>query len=164
MHPSAINIIVSFAVALVLHEMGHFILARICKVKVTEAGFGWGPKIASVGIRGVDYQLRLIPIGAYIRMDMAGLQTRPLVQQLSVLFAGIAVNFILAGLAWGTFFGTLNLALALGNLLPLYQQDGWKSGMVICRRLFGRTSHLVEWSFTLSGGLMGLVVLSRIVF
>ena len=164
MHPSAINIIVSFAIALVLHEMGHFVAALVCKVKVTQAGFGWGPMIASVGIRGVDYQLRLFPIGAYIRMDMSGLQTRPLIQQLSVLLAGIAVNFVLAGFAWGTFFGTLNLALAVGNLLPLYQQDGWKSGMVICRRLFGRTSHLVEWSFTLSGGLMGLVLMSRMVF
>ncbi|SRR6266496_1598593 len=164
MHPSAINIILSFIVALVLHEMGHFLAARICKVKITEAGFGCGPRISRVAIRGVDYQLRLLPFGAYIRMDMSGLQTRPLIQQLLILFAGIVVNFGLAVLAWGTFFGTLNLALAIGNLLPLYQQDGWKSGMVICRRLFGRSSHLVEWTFTLSGGLMGLALLSRIVF
>ena len=161
MHVSVINIILSFAVALVLHEIGHFLAARACRVSVTGAGFGWGPKLYSVRVRDVDYQLRLLPIGAYIRMDMAGLQRRPLIQQLFVLFAGIAMNFILAGIAWGTFFGTLNLALAIGNLLPLYQQDGWKSGMVICRRVFGRPSPLVEWSFTISGGLMGLALLSR---
>jgi membrane-associated protease RseP (regulator of RpoE activity) len=164
MHASAINIILSFVAALVLHEMGHFFAARVCKVRIAEAGFGWGRKLCSVRIRGVDYKLRLFPLGAYVKMDMAVLQRRPLVQQLFVLFAGIAVNSILASVAWGTFFSTLNLALAIGNLLPIYQQDGWKAGMVICRRVFGRPSPLVEWTFTLSGGLVGLAWLSRSLF
>jgi membrane-associated protease RseP (regulator of RpoE activity) len=164
MHVSAINIILSFAGALVLHEMGHFLAARACRVPVTQAGLGWGPKLFGFRINGVDYQLRLLPVGAYIRMDMSGLQRRPLFQQLFVLLAGIAVNLILAALAWGTFFGTLNLVLALVNLLPFYQQDGWKSGMVIFRRVFRRPSPLVEWSFTLSAGMMGLIVLMRALF
>jgi membrane-associated protease RseP (regulator of RpoE activity) len=164
MHVSAINIILSFAGALMLHEMGHFLAARACGVPVTQAGLGWGPKLFGFKINGVDYQLRLLPIGAFIRMDMSGLQKRPLFQQLFVLLAGIAVNLILAALAWGTFFGTLNLVLALVNLLPLYQQDGWKSGMVIFRRVFKRPTPLVDWSFTLSAGMMGLIVLMRAIF
>ena len=161
MNASAINIILSFAGALVLHEMGHFIAARACRVMVTQAGFGWGPKVFGFRVKGVDYQLRLLPVGAFNRMDMSGLQRRPLFQQLFVLLAGIAVNLILAAITWGTFFGTLNLALALGNLFPLYQQDGWKSGMVIFRHVFRRPSPLVEWSFTLSAGLIGLILLMR---
>jgi regulator of sigma E protease len=164
MHVSLINIILSFAGALVLHELGHFLAARACRVSVTQAGFGWGPKLFGFRVNGVDYQVRLLPLGAYIRMDMSGLQRRPLFQQLFVLLAGIAVNLILAAIAWGTFFGTLNLALAIGNLLPLYQQDGWKGGMLICRRVFGRSSQLVEWSFTISGGLMSLALLARGLF
>ncbi len=92
------------------------------------------------------------------------MQKRPLFQQLFVLLAGIAVNLILAAIAWGTFFGTLNLVLAVGNLFPLYQQDGWKSGMVIFRRVFNRPSPLVEWSFTLSAGLLGLLLVMRMLF
>jgi membrane-associated protease RseP (regulator of RpoE activity) len=164
MNASAINIILSFAGALVLHELGHFLAARACRVSVTQAGFGWGPKLFGFRINGVDYQLRLLPIGAYIRMDMAGLQRRPLLQQLFVLLAGIAMNLILAAIAWGTFFGTLNLVLAVANLFPLYQQDGWKSGMVIVRRIFGRPSPLVEWSFTLSAGLIALILLVHAFF
>jgi len=160
----AINAILSFSAALVLHEMGHFFAARACKVPVTEAGLGWGPKIFGFRVNGVDYQFRLFPLGAYIRMDMATLQKRPLFQQLFVLLAGIAVNAILAVIAWGTFFGALNLVLAVGNLFPFYQQDGWKSGMVIFRRIFKRRSPLVEWSFTLSSGLVGLFLLIRIIF
>ena len=161
MNISALNLIFSFASALVLHELGHFLAARACRVQVTQAGLGWGPRLFGFRVKGVDYQLRLLPLGAYIRMDMARLQTRPLIQQLFVLLAGIAVNFVLAGITWGTFFGTLNLVLAVGNLFPFYQQDGWKSGMVIFRRIFKRTSPLVEWSFTLSPGIFGLFLMMR---
>ena len=158
MNISAINFILSFSVALLLHEMGHLIAARACRVPVSQAGFGWGPRLLSFRVREVEYQLRALPIGAYIRMDMAALQKRPLLQQLFVLLAGVAVNFILSGLAWGTIFGLINLMLAIGNLFPLYQQDGWKSGMVIWRSVFRRQSPLVEWSFTLSAGVLALIV------
>ncbi len=162
MDVSAINAILSFSAALVLHEMGHFFAARACRVPVTQAGFGWGRRLFGYRVNGVDYQLHLLPLGAYIRMDMSALQKRPLFQQLFVLLAGIAVNLILGAIAWGTFFGTLNLVLAFANLFPLYQQDGWKSGMVIFRRIFKRRSPLVEWSFTLSPGLVGLFLLIRV--
>ena len=164
MYLSAINITLSFAGALLFHEMGHFLAARACRVGVTEAGLDWGPKLFGFRVNGVHYRLHLLPLGAYIRMDMPGLQRRPLFQQLFVLLAGIAVNLILSFISWGTFFGTLNLALAVGNLFPLYQQDGWKSGMVIFRRFFKRPSPLVEWSFTLSPGLIGFILLMRALF
>ncbi len=160
----ALNLIISLVAALILHEIGHLLAARACRIRVLEAGLGWGPLLFGARVRGVDYQLRLLPLGAYVRMDMHGLQTRPLSQQLFVLLAGIAVNFILAGIAWGSFFGTLNLVLALGNLFPFYQQDGWKSGMVIFRRAFGRPNPLVEWCFTVSGVLMGFALFAFSLF
>src|SRR4030095_4812777 len=164
MNISPVNFILSFAAALVLHELGHFLAAHTCRVPVTQAGFGWGPKLFGFRVKKVEYQLRALPIGAYIRMDMSVLQTRPLVQQLFVLLAGVAVNFILSGIARGTFFGTLNLVLAVGNLFPLYQQDGWKSGMVFFRRVFNRPSPLVEWSFTLSAGVLGVIAVASSLF
>jgi membrane-associated protease RseP (regulator of RpoE activity) len=162
MFPSVINILLSFVAALVAHELGHYIAARLCKIPVTQAGLGWGPRLFSTRIGEVECNLRLLPLGAYIRMDMAVFQSRPLAQQLLVLGAGIAVNLVLCILTAGTFFGTLNLGLAIGNLLPLYQQDGWKSGMVISRRLFGK-SNLVEWSFTIAGGVMGLALIASVI-
>ncbi|HEU4769822.1 MAG TPA: site-2 protease family protein [Pyrinomonadaceae bacterium] len=156
-----VNATVSLLAAIVLHEMGHFFAARLCAVPIKQAGLGWGPKLYGVRLNQVDYQVRLLPIGAYIQMDMLALQRRPLLQQLFVLGAGIGVNLTLAVIAWGTLFGVLNLALAVGNLVPLYQLDGWKSGMVICRRMFGRPSPLVEWIMTLGGGAIALAVLIR---
>jgi membrane-associated protease RseP (regulator of RpoE activity) len=156
-----INATVSFFAALVLHELGHYFAARMCGVPIKQAGFGWGPKIYGVKISTVDCQLRLFPVGAYVQMDIAALQRRPLLQQLFVLGAGIGVNLVLCALTWGSLFGVFNLALAIGNLIPVYQLDGWKSGMVICRRMFGRPSPLVEWDLTLGGGAILLAVLVR---
>src|SRR5215213_535591 len=156
-----LNAIVSFFAALVLHELGHYFAARACSVPIKQMGFGWGPKLCGVRLSKVDCQLRLLPVGAYVQMDMVALQRRPLLQQLFVLGAGIGVNLVLCALSWGSLFSALNLALAIGNLIPLYQLDGWKSGIVICRRIFGRPSPLVEWILTLGGGAIGLAVFVR---
>jgi membrane-associated protease RseP (regulator of RpoE activity) len=157
----AVNAIVSLFVALVLHELGHYFAARMCGVPIKQAGFGWGPKICGVKVSTVDCQLRLLPFGAYVQMDISALQRRPLLQQLFVLGAGIGVNLVLCVLTWGSLFSVFNLALAFGNLIPIYQLDGWKSGMVICRKIFGRPSPLVEWMLTLGGGAIALAVLVR---
>lgn len=161
MNAVMVNVIVSFFVALVLHELGHYFAARVCGVPIKQAGLGWGPKLFGVRLSQVDCQLRLLPVGAYVQMDIVALQRRPLFQQLFVLGAGIGVNLVLCVLAWGTLFGALNLALAIGNVIPLYQLDGWKSGMVIVRKMFGRPSPLVEWILTLGGGVIALAVLVR---
>jgi len=158
-----LNATVSFFAALVLHELGHYFAARMCGVPIKQAGFGWGPKIFGVKVNRVDCQLRLLPVGAYVQMDIRALQSRPLLQQLFVLGAGIGVNLVLSVVSWGSLFAAFNLALAIGNLIPVYQLDGWKSGMVICRKLFGRPSPLNEWILTLGGGAIGLAVLVRAV-
>ena len=156
-----LQLILSLSILVTLHELGHYFAARMCAVPIKQAGFGWGPKLYGVRVSEVDCQLRLVPVGAYVQMDMRALQRRPLMQQLFVLGAGVGVNLVLAVLTWGSLFGALNLALAIGNMIPFYQLDGWKSGMVICRRMFGRPSPLVEWMLTLGGGAIALAVLIR---
>lgn len=155
---SALNFLLSFAAALIVHELGHLVAARLCRISITEAGLGWGPVMLSASVRSMNLKLRLLPLGAYIRMDMVALQRRTLVQQLFVLLAGIMVNLVLGTLAFGTFFGTINLALAFGNLFPIYQQDGWKAGMVISRRVFNRPVPVIEWSFTIAAGLIAFAL------
>ncbi len=158
MDVSAPNFILSFAAALVVHELGHFVAARLCRIPITEAGLGWGRVLFGIRVRGLDLKFRILPVGAYIKMDMAALQKRTLAQQLFVLLAGIMVNLMLGILGLGTFFGAFNLALAFANLLPLYQQDGWKAGMVISRRIFNRPVPIVEWSFTIAAGLVAVAL------
>jgi membrane-associated protease RseP (regulator of RpoE activity) len=153
-----ISYIVWFAVVLLIHELGHLAAARVCSVTVTEFGLGWGPRILGFRLGEVEYKLHALPIGAYVRLDMAELQERPLSQQVLILMAGINVNLIAYALATGTSFGTLNLLLAATNLLPLYQQDGWKCGMVMLRALLERKSAMVEWTFTIVGSGLSLAL------
>lgn len=147
-----------FAVTLFIHELGHLAAARLCGVAAPELGLGWGPKLFAADVRGVRFKLHLLPVGAYVRLDMKGLQSRPLAQQVFVLLAGVMVNLAAALATWGTWFSLMNLLLAATNLLPLYQQDGWKCGMVMLRALLSRRSALVEWTFTVAGGALSVAV------
>ncbi len=154
--------ILCFAVAMLIHELGHLAAARACGVGATELGIGWGRKLFGFKCGGVEYKLHALPIGAYVRLDMKGLQTRPLSQQVLVLLAGVIVNLCAASLASGTIFGAMNYLLAATNLLPFYQQDGWKCGMVLLRGLMQRRSSLVEWTFTIVGGGASLVLVGML--
>ena len=153
-----------FALTLLIHELGHLVAARVCGVPAPELGLGWGPKLADVSAGGVRFKLHLLPIGAYVRLDMRELQTRPLAQQVFVLLAGVLVNLAAALSTQGTWFSLMNYLLAATNLLPLYQQDGWKCGMVMLRALLERRSALVEWTFTVAGALVSCVALASVGF
>lgn len=158
-HLLMLSYVLCLVAALIMHELGHLIAARTCSVAVTEFGLGWGRKIAGFRAGGIDYKLHVLPIGAYVRLDIAELQRRPLSQQALVLLAGVIVNLIAAAMAGANKFALVNLILAATNLLPIYQQDGWKCGIVMLRALLKRRNALVEWTFTISGGALSLLFL-----
>ena len=155
-----LSYVLSFLAALLIHELGHLIAARACRVAATEFGLGWGRKLFGFRCAGVEFKLHALPVGAYVRLDVMELQRRPLSRQVLILLAGIIVNLIAAALAFGTPFGTVNLLLAATNLLPLYQQDGWKCGMVMLRALLRRKSAFVEWTFTIAGSSLSLALIA----
>ena len=147
-----------FVLALILHEVGHCIAAYACRVKITEFGLGWGPEIYSFRLREVTYGIRILPLGAYVRLDLPGLLSRPLLQQVVVLLGGIAANLIAAILTEGTPFSLMNYLLAVTNILPLYQQDSWKCGIVVLRDVLQRKSPIVEWTFTIAGSSLSFIL------
>lgn len=155
-----ISYLLCFLVGLLIHELGHLTAARMCQVPVTEFGLGWGRRLFGFHFGGVEYKLHALPVGAYVRLDMLELQRRSLSRQVLILLAGIIVNLVAAALSAGTPFGTMNLLLAATNLLPLYQQDGWKCGMVMLRALLRRKSAVVEWTFTIAGSSVSLALIA----
>ncbi|HXD30467.1 MAG TPA: site-2 protease family protein [Pyrinomonadaceae bacterium] len=153
-----ISSIFFFLLALLLHETAHFAAARACKVSVTEFGLGWGRRLFGFHHGNVRFGLHLLPVGAYVRFNLAELQQRPLPQQVLVLLAGIIANLIAASVTAGSRFSLMNFLLAATNILPLYQQDGWKCGMVVLRSVLGRKSPVVEWTFTITGTVLSLAL------
>ena len=108
-------------VLVLVHELGHFIVAKRAGITVEEFGIGFPPRIASVTWRGTRYSFNWIPLGGFVKMlgedgdvelrrlresglnddkirhAMAGaFNRRPIWIRLAVLLAGVVMNFILA--------------------------------------------------------------------
>lgn len=62
--------ILIFGLLIFIHELGHFIVARLCGVKVLEFAIGMGPKLFSWAGRksGTRFSLRLLPFGGFVNM------------------------------------------------------------------------------------------------
>ena len=57
-----------FGLLVFLHELGHFIMARLAKIEVEEFGFGFPPRLAKLFTwRGTEFTLNWIPFGAFVR-------------------------------------------------------------------------------------------------
>lgn len=156
---SIIVSLVSFtALAMIIHELGHLVAARVCKVPASELGLGLGPRLTGFRLGAIHFNLRAIPAGSFVRLDGDALKQRSVQAQLLVHTGGIIFNLVACLFTYGTMFGWLNLLLAAGNILPLYQHDGWKCGVVIMRALMRRKSQPAERAFTFSGGFVSLLI------
>lgn len=66
---SAVKIIFLLGFLILIHESGHFLIAKLFKVKVEEFAIGFGPKIFTKQGKETKYELRLIPLGGFVRME-----------------------------------------------------------------------------------------------
>ncbi len=97
--------IVILGFIVMIHELGHFIMGRLCGIGVLEFSIGFGPKIFGIRRKETDYSLRAIPLGGYCRFagdDEDGvsapnaMNNAPVWKRMLTVFAGPAMNFILA--------------------------------------------------------------------
>ena len=95
----------AFLILIAPHEGGHFLLAKLCKVRVIEFSIGAGTKLISFTRDGTLYALRLLPILGYVRMggmeaddfeQANGFHSKPPLQRIAILAAGPAANFLVA--------------------------------------------------------------------
>ncbi len=120
----AFTFILIFSVLIIIHELGHYFVARLGKVKVEEFGFGLPPKLfwkktkiitkmkmengkVKTFTDDMTWSLNAIPFGGFVRMtgedsdkeaqnDPRAFCNRPLIIRMLVTLAGITMNFILA--------------------------------------------------------------------
>ena len=120
--------IIILAALVFVHELGHFLAAKACKVRVDEFALGFPPKIASFTKNGTKYSLNIIPFGGYVKIfgedyekeenidpaaeikpvaKGASFADKPKTLQIFILIAGIVGNIIFAwillslGFMWG---------------------------------------------------------------
>lgn len=104
--------LIVLAVLIFVHELGHFLVARWCGIRVDAFAIGFGPKIISKKVGETLYSLNLIPFGGYVKIfgenpDDASINGpdkdrsfvhKPKYQQIAVLFSGVFFNFTFAWL------------------------------------------------------------------
>ncbi|MGI6421925.1 MAG: RIP metalloprotease RseP [Syntrophomonadaceae bacterium] len=97
--------LIIIAVLILFHETGHFIAARRVGIPVHEFAIGFGPKLISWKRNGVEYSIRVFPLGGFVRMagEEPGDQSHPdgyshrtPLEKIRVSFAGPFMNFVLA--------------------------------------------------------------------
>lgn len=65
----ALIFILAIAALIIIHEMGHFLAARLLKVGVDEFGLGFPPRLVKLfRFKGTDYSLNWIPLGGFVRL------------------------------------------------------------------------------------------------
>lgn len=112
--------IIAFGVLIIIHELGHFTLAKLNGVKVEEFAIGMGPKLFAIKGKETTYSVKILPIGGYVKMlgdegesaDPRAFNNKKPIQKLSIVIAGPIMNFIL-GIALFAF-----IAGARGYLSP----------------------------------------------
>ena len=66
---SVLKIVILLGFLVFIHELGHFLVAKWCKVKVKEFAIGFGPVLFSKQGKETKYQIRAIPLGGFVSME-----------------------------------------------------------------------------------------------
>ena len=127
---TVVAFIVLIAVMVIVHEFGHFAVAKLCRVRVEAFSFGFGPRLFGYKYGDTDYKVCALPLGGYVKMsgenfaelsdaaagtatvapvsDPGALTAHPRWQQMLIGAAGPVANFILAFVLMVVYFNFVN--------------------------------------------------------
>lgn len=105
---SAFKVIILLGVLIIIHELGHFTVAKLCNVKVNEFAIGFGPTIYKKQGKETKYNLRLIPLGGFISMegeeerseDSRSFSNVSIPKRMAIVLAGPFVNIVFASIIY----------------------------------------------------------------
>ncbi len=124
-----VSFVVVLGVLIIVHELGHFFMARLAGVGVERFSVGFGPVLWRFRGKATEYCLSAIPLGGYVKMmgddenpleggkaatiDPAkAFNHKPLIARFLIVFAGPAMNFVLAVLIAALLFMTIGRPVA----------------------------------------------------
>lgn len=105
-----------------IHEIGHYVVAKFFKMRVDEFGIGLPPRAKGLFTKwGTLFSLNWIPLGGFVKLygedpddeiqskDPQAFFNKPIFQRASVLLAGVFMNFVLGVLAFGVVYTYLGI-------------------------------------------------------
>ncbi len=95
--------ILIFGLIVLIHELGHFAVAKWCGIRVNEFAIGMGPKLFSIKKGDTAYSIRVLPLGGFVSMegeddesnDPRAFRAKKVWQRLLVVLAGAFMNLVL---------------------------------------------------------------------
>lgn len=123
----AIKIIFILGFLILIHETGHFLVARLCKINVKEFAIGFGPIIWKKETERTKYEIRLIPLGGFVNLlgeeeqsDEEGSFSRASIpKRIAIVAAGGLVNIIFAILLYIVLIG-----IVTGDVVTAIKSSG----------------------------------------
>jgi regulator of sigma E protease len=112
---STVSMLVVLGIMVLVHEFGHFAVAKLCGVRVEVFSIGFGKRLFGFRRGDTDYRLSLLPLGGYVKMsgetpgeastgDPAEFNAHPRWQRILIGLAGPVSNFLLALLLMTGFY------------------------------------------------------------
>lgn len=113
---------IGLGIMILVHEWGHFIVARLCGVRVDVFSIGFGNRIFGWKRGNTDYRISVFPLGGYVKMagdnpseERTGAPdeflARPRWQRVLIVLAGPTMNGVLAlALMWGLYMAGIPVA------------------------------------------------------
>ena len=141
-----VGAVAAIAILVVVHEFGHFLVAKFFGVGVPTFSVGMGPRVFGFFYKGTDYRLSAFPVGGYVRMagadpfgeeDFAGevvpperdFMQKPVWQRLLIMLAGPMANLILPVVLFALIYmvGVPEAKLVIGTVS--YDSPAWNAGL-----------------------------------
>ena len=111
-----------------IHEGGHFLVARLCKIRVNEFAIGFGPTIWKKQGKETKYAIRLIPLGGFVNMEgeeerseeEGSFSMASIPKRIAVVAAGGLVNIIFALITYFILMASLgnNVSTVVDSTIP----------------------------------------------
>ena len=130
---SLVTFLIVLGVLVMVHELGHFIMARRIGVRVECFSLGFGPKIFGLKRGDTEYMISAVPLGGYVKLsgddptqplknEKSEFLSRGIGERAAILAAGPFVNYALAFALFAFIYMTGNptLTTEIGGLLPDY--------------------------------------------
>ena len=130
---NALKIIFVLGFLVFIHEGGHFIVAKLCKVKVNEFSIGFGPCILKKQGKETRYSIRIIPLGGYVSLEGENEESEEegsyskasIPKRMAIILAGALVNILFAIIIYFLLicFSGNNTSLVVRELIPEYAAE-----------------------------------------
>lgn len=157
---TAIKIIIILGFLVLIHEGGHFLVARLCKIKVKEFAIGFGPTIWKKETENTKYAIRLIPLGGFVNLlgeeevtkEEGSFSEASIPKRIAIVAAGGLVNILFAIIVY-----SILILVLTGDFLTSITSAG---NLIIA--MFDSIKMLFTGGFT-ADNLMGPIGISEVV-